>query len=313
MLSIKNSKISKENFALISIIFAYTVWGIQSLYWKLLQGVPLIQLLAHRIIWSSVLLLIVIIRTGRLKELIKVLKLPKKLFYVFMCAIAIGLNWLLNIYAAYSNQVIEASLGHYVTPIVTICLGVFILKEKIKPYEIAALITAFIGVSIMTISLGRIPMIAVLLIGTFAIYTFIKKIISIDTIIGITSEMLILSPIALVYIIYMEVTGNGVVTTSSFVDILLIISTGIFSAVPLLMFSYGVKLINFSKIGYMQYLAPSLSLIIGIFIFKESFTKIHLICFGFIWTAIAIVLIYPRLTKFKRMKRKDIASTTNVK
>lgn len=302
----KNCEVTQKNYGLISVIFVYTIWGIQALYSRIFQGIPLIQVLAHRIVWSVVLLIPLIIYTKKLKELINVFMTKQKIYYIIICSILIGSNWLLNIYAAYSNQVIEASLGHYITPIVVICLGVFILKENIKLYEILALVTALIGVAIITISFGRIPLIAVLLVLTFTIYTFLKKIMDIDSIIGITAETIILSPFALIYLTYIEFVGDGVLFKSSFQDILLLISTGIFTAIPLVLFAYGVKLVNLSKIGFIQYYAPTLSLIIGIFIFKESFTRIHLISFSFIWAAVLIVLLYPFFKKLKTIfKKKD--------
>lgn len=121
----------------------------------------------------------------------------------------------------------------------------------------------------------------------------------IDSIIGIALETIILSPFALIYLAYMEINGDGVLLKSGFQNILLLISTGIFTAVPLVLFSYGVRLVNLSKIGFIQYYAPSLSLLIGVFIFKESFTKVHFISFSFIWTAILIVLLYPCLKKLQ--------------
>ncbi|QEK11516.1 EamA family transporter RarD [Crassaminicella thermophila] len=296
----QDCKVSKENYGLLSVILVYTIWGIQALYWKIFEDVPLMQLLAHRIIWSVGLLIPIIIYTKRLKALIHVFKEKKKFFYILMCSILIGLNWLLNIYAAYSNQMIEASLGQYITPIVVITLGIFLLKENIKFYEILALTTALIGISIMTLSFGRIPLIALLLILTFSTYTFFKKITNIDPIIGITAETVLLLPFALIYVVYSESIGEGVLIGSSIGNLFLLISTGAFTAIPLIIFSYGVKLVNLSKIGFIQYYAPTLSLLIGIFIFKESFTKIHFISFGFIWTAILIVLSYPIVKRLQK-------------
>ncbi|SKC86237.1 EamA family transporter RarD [Maledivibacter halophilus] len=302
----RNSQTKEKNYGLISIVFVYTLWGIQSLYWKTLQEIPLIQLLAHRIIWSVVLLIILIIYTKRLKKLINAFMMKEKIFSIILCAILIGSNWLLNIYAAYSNQVIEASLGHYITPIAVIFLGVFILKENIKSYEIIALITALIGVAIITVNLGKIPLIAVLLVFTFAIYTFFKKSINIDPIIGIAAETIVLLPFAIIYLLYSKFLGKNMFIGSDIQDILLLISTGFFTAVPLMLFSYGVKFVSLSKIGFIQYYAPTLSLFIGIFIFKESFTKIHLISFCFIWIAILIVLFHPILKKMQTILHKKV-------
>ncbi|KDR94566.1 chloramphenicol-sensitive protein RarD [Peptoclostridium litorale DSM 5388] len=280
-----------KNLGVLSIIFTYTVWGLQPLYWSLLQGVPLIQLLAHRIVWSFVLLICMLFVKGRVHELIDVLKNRKKRICVIACAALISLNWLINIYSVYSRQVVEASLGQYITPIMTIFIGIFILNEKIDIFEAVSLFVALAGVLIMTANLGKVPLVAVLLIVTFVGYTFMKKTVDINPIIGITAEVSMLLPIALACIAYSEASGKGVLIGASGANISMLISTGAFTAIPLLMFSHGVKLVNLSRIGFIQYYAPTLSLILGVFIFKEVFTKTHLISFGAIWTAVIIAMI----------------------
>lgn len=284
-----------KKLGVLSIIFTYTVWGIQPLYWSFLQGVPLIQLLAHRIVWSFVLLIGVLFVKGRIHELIDVLRNREKRICVIACAALISLNWLINVYSVYSRQVVEASLGQYITPIIIIFIGVFILNEKIDIFEIVSVCVAMTGVIVMTANLGRVPLVAILLIVTFVGYTFMKKTVDINPIIGITAEVSILLPIALGYLVHSEMTGAGVMFGVNGTNIFMLISTGAFTAIPLLMFSYGVKVVNLSKIGFIQYYAPTLSLLLGVFIFKEVFTKMHLISFGAIWVAVIIVMVGPYL------------------
>lgn len=295
----------------ISIFFVYTVWGIQALYWKLFTDIPLVSILAWRIIWSFLFLSAVLIATRRFKRILTLLKSPGILLRVALCAFLIAFNWLLNIYAAYSNQLVESSLGHYITPIIVICSGIFILKEKVRLYEAFALLTAIAGVLYLAVTTGRIPLIAVFLVITFAGYTFMKKTLDIDPVTGITSEVMLLAPFALIFLIYQGFSGDGGVpeqmTASS---ILLTASTGIFTALPLVLFSYGVRQINLSRLGFIQYYAPTLSLLIGVFIFREPFSRTHLISFIFIWTAITIVIVF---SVFFRVKEKNGRASVTVK
>ncbi len=288
----ENNKITPR-MSLICVMSVYTIWGIQPIYWQFFNDIPLVHILAHRIIWSALFLFPLIAFTKRSGRLIGVLQSFRLVLITFICAIAIGANWLLNIYAAATKQVVEASLGHYITPIVIIILGVFALKESVGPYKIMAAILVLTGVVILTFHVGELPIIAILLVITFAIYTFAKKVTLIDPIVGITVETWILLPLAIIYLYVKHCAGVPFFVTATPKDILLLISTGIFTSVPLLLFSIGVKGINLSNLGFIQYYAPSLSLIIGVFIFQEQFSKIHFLSFGLIWFAILIVLLVP--------------------
>ena len=279
--------------SLVCVLLVYTIWGIQPLYWQLFNDISLSHILAHRIIWSVLFLLPIVVLTKRWDKLIKVLQSLRLVLITFICAIAIGANWLLNIYAAATKQVVEASLGHYITPIIIIVLGVFALKESFQPYKFIATFLVVIGVVILTLYVGKLPVIAIFLVITFAVYTFAKKVTLIDPVVGITVETLILLTLAIIYLYVKSFTGEPFFATGAAKDALLLISTGIFTSVPLLLFSIGVRGINLSNLGFIQYYAPSLSLIVGVFIFHEQFSSVHLLCFGLIWIAILIVLLTP--------------------
>ena len=295
-----------KTLGLFSIFCVYTIWGAQPIYWKLFQQVPLDQILAHRIIWSAFLLIGIIFYQNKLEELIDIFRCKKYLYLIIPSAFLIASNWLINIYAAYSNQIIEASLGHYITPIVIIFLGVFVLKEKIARYELIAALLAAIGVLLLTVTIGKLPLIALLLIFTFAIYTYLKKIIKVNALLSLTVEIIVLLPFALSYLVSLELNNKGIFLQSSPKLMLLIISTGLFTAIPLLLYSFGVQRINLSKLGFIQYFGPTLSLVLGIFLFKETFTKIHLISFSFIWLSIIIVIFYSYISKNLRASPKQL-------
>ena len=279
--------------SLVCVLSVYTIWGIQPLYWQIFNDISLSHILAHRIIWSVLFLLPIVVLTKCWDKLINVLRSLRLVLMSFICAMAIGTNWLLNIYAAATKQVVEASLGHYITPIIIIFLGVFALKESFQPYKFVATFLVVTGVVILTLYVGKLPVIAIFLVITFAVYTFAKKVTLIDPVVGITVETLMLLPLAIIYLYVKSCAGEPFFATAATKDALLLISTGIFTSVPLLLFSLGVKGINLSNLGFIQYYAPSLSLIVGVFIFHEQFSTIHLLCFGLIWLAILIVLLTP--------------------
>lgn len=300
---------NNKTLGFFSIFFVYTVWGAQPVYWKLLQRVPLDQILAHRIIWSFVLLIGITFYRNQFKELIEIFKSKRNMVLITLSALLIASNWLLNIYAAYSNQVIEASLGHYITPIVVILIGIFIFKDEVNKYEITATLSAIIGVLFLAVNIGEIPMIAILLILSFASYTYLKKINQLNPLLSLTVEIIVLFPFALAYLLSIEFQNKGVFFQSPGSLSLLIISTGAFTAIPLMLYSYGVQRVNLSKLGFIQYYGPTLSLFLGVFLFKESFTKIHFISFSFIWLAI-IIVIYKTYIKGYLKKSSKIQNAS---
>jgi len=284
-----------QRLAVFFIVIVYTVWGVQPLYWQLFGPIPLSHILAHRIIWSALLLVPTVLLTRGRNQQIRVPVTAKLIGIIFLCALAIGGNWLLNIYAAATKQVVEASLGHYITPIAVILIGVFVLKESLRRYKMIALALIAVGTVILTVHIGRLPTIALLLVVTFATYAFLKKTTPLGPLLGITFETLILFPFAVLFLVYRSSVGTPFFFTTDTKDILLLISTGVFTSVPLLLFSTGVRWIDLSNLGFIQYYAPSLSLLIGIFIFRERFTPVYLVSFSFIWAAILIVLVTPAL------------------
>lgn len=296
MRNIFNKDINEKFLGIAYIFLTYSIWGVQALYWRELKNVSMFQILAQRIIWSFVFVIVIVAAKGYVKEIIFVLKDKKKLKLIIISSLLISSNWFLNVYAAYSNQIIEASIGQYMTPIFTLAMGILIFKEETNKYYKISLILAALGVIVLMIRIGKIPLIAVLLTLTFGSYSVVKKITKIDSIINITIEMGILFPLALVYIFFFSREGYRCLIEYSIYTKALLISTGLFTGAPLLMFAYGTQKVPFSLIGYIQYLAPSLSLLVGIIIFKEKFTTTHLLSLGFIWLSIFISII----SNFKR-------------
>ncbi len=269
-------------------VLAYTAWGILPLYWKLLNVVPAIEILAHRILWSFVFVFLIVLFSGKWQNLLATLSDRRSLFYTFLCGFLISLNWFTYIWAVNSNHVIEASMGYYINPLVMVFLSMTVLREKLGLWRLVAIALAATGVLIMTARYGRVPWVALFLAFSFAMYALSKKLLKVDAVTGLALETFIVTPIALIFIAGWQLNGNGAVGAVSLPVFLLLMGSGVVTAVPLLWFAAGTRRIRFYMMGFLQYIAPSISLFLGIFIFKEHFSLSHMVSFGFIWAGLIV-------------------------
>lgn len=279
-------------------VAAFSFWGVLPLYWKVLRHVPAPEILAHRILWSFVFLGVIMLCYGKWDTLKEVMSLPAKRRGVFAGGVILSLNWLIFIWAINSQHIVEASLGYYINPLINVALGMFVLHEKLNLWQIVSIFLAFLGVLIMTVRFGSVPWIALSLAISFALYGLIKKMTNIDSLVGLLMETLFVMPAALVYLIFKGMNGTGALGSSTFVITMFLMGAGIVTALPLLWFSQGALRIPLSTVGIIQYLSPSISLLIGVLIFKEPFTNTHMISFAFIWCALALYSL-SRLEYFK--------------
>lgn len=284
---IDNQSKSKK-IGIIYAILAYVVWGLLPLFWKLLQQIPADQILAHRIFWSFIYVGLIMIIYGSWKKTKAVLSQPKQLFYVVLCAIIISVNWFTYIWAVNANHVVEASMGYYINPLVTVLLGVIVLKEKLTNWQWVALAIAGVGVAVLTIQYGRIPWVAFTLAFSFAFYGLFKKMLTVDSITGLFLETAVMAPIALGYLVFKGVNGVGAWGNLSMMLTIALVCSGVATATPLLWFTLAAKRVQLSTIGFLQYLAPTISLYLGVMVFNEEFTKTHLFTFGCIWLALIV-------------------------
>lgn len=283
-----NSKIAFGG--LTSVFTAFFLWGVLPLYWKQLERISPEQILANRVIWSFVFVLILLFAQTRIGELRNLLRNGNN-STLFLCGFLISLNWFTYIYAVNTNHIVEASLGYYISPLLTIFLGRVALKEKLDRLQATAVILAFIGVGIITISFGSIPFIAIILALTFSTYGLIKKKTNLEVTLGLAVETLAVTPIALGYLLFLSWNGQQIYTSLTSYELFFLIGTGIITAIPLLLFSYGAQKLPLTTIGFIQYMAPTISLFIGIFLYNEPFTMIHFLTFSFIWAALMIYSI----------------------
>lgn len=283
-------------------IIAYIIWGLLPIYWKVLDVVRADVVFAHRIIWSFFFIFIYIIVTNRLgtffKELKRVLRHKKVFIAIVTASIIIGLNWLVFIWAVQSNYVIQASLGYYINPLMSVLFGVLILKERLSRVQQLSIVLAAIGVIYLTVSYKVFPWVSLLLATTFAVYGLLKKIANLNATFSLMIETAVLTPAAFLYLYIQFGPSIGFTTTGE--TNLLLLSTGVATAVPLLLFGVAVIHIPLSLTGVLQYIAPTIMLIIGVLLYEEPFTFDHVVTFVFIW---ASVLLYLAST-FQQRKRK---------
>ncbi len=287
-------------------VLAYTAWGVLPLYWKLLNAMPALEILAHRIFWSFVFLGIILLFSGGRHILIAALANRKKLVFIFLSGFLISLNWFTYIYAVNSNHVIEASMGYYINPLIVVLLGVTVLKEKLTCWQGIALLLAAIGVMIITVQYGKVPWIALFLACSFALYGLTKKLVGTNPVAGLALETFIVMPIALIYIVSREASGIGAVRTVPAPTLAIIVCSGVATSLPLLWFAKGVQKTRLSMMGFLQFIAPTISLLLGVFVFKEYFSVFHFVSFCFIWAALVIFT----LANFGILKEFGAKSTT---
>ena len=289
---------------------AYLLWGILPIYWKFINEVPALEILAHRVIWSFIFVLIIVVLLKRkiLKNFFQVQMSQKKTWLgLFLASLFISINWFTYIYAVNTNHIVEASLGYYVNPLVAVLLGVFVLREKVNKLQAISFVIAGIGVIYMTVSVGKLPWISLILALSFGFYGLSKKLIKVDSILGLLLETLFVLPFALLFLAYLGVNDQQSFSTGSIKNDLFLLGSGIATALPLLWFGIGAQKIPLYMVGFLQYISPTISLILGVLMYGESFTKDHVVTFACIWIAIALFTISNIRQGIKKRKLSRVA------
>jgi chloramphenicol-sensitive protein RarD len=265
----------------------YASWGIFPLYWKLLALVPAQQILAHRIVWSMVFLsaMLLVLRN---RNFLVYLRAPKTLGLLLITGSLIGGNWFVYIYAINHNHIVEASLGYYINPLVNVLLGVVFLHERLRKLQVVAVLLALAGVSWLTFHIGRVPWVSLFLAVSFGLYGLLRKKANLESLPGLFIETLLLSPVALYYLWFVNQQGAGAFLHYSWVTDSLLILGGPVTAVPLFWFGKAATRIPLSTIGFIQYLSPTISLLIGLLVFHEAFSPVYLASFGLVWAGLLI-------------------------
>lgn len=276
---------------------AYAFWGFMPLYWGLFRGIAPLELTSHRVLWCAIFCVLVTLARGRFAHLVAIVKTPRVLGALVATGLLITVNWTIFIYTVSTHQLVEAALGYYLTPLVSIALGVTVLGEKISPLRIAAIALATAGVIVQASQLGHFPWIAPALALSFGFYGYLRKLTPVDSLDGLTIETVLMFPFTAAFIAWLAVQGTGVFPTANLkIDTLLIVA-GPLTAIPLALFAAGARLVRMTTLGFMQYLSPTVTLLIATVLLGEKFTVIDAITFACVWGGIAVLSVEGR---FKR-------------
>jgi chloramphenicol-sensitive protein RarD len=266
---------------------AYILWGFFPIYWKLLHQVPALQVIGHRIVWSFVLLIIFVLLTKQWAPLRSTL--TSKIIGIYtIAAILLSINWLIYVWGVNAGFIVETSLGYFINPLLSVLLGVVFLRERLRTMQWFPVTLAAMGVIYLTLSYGRLPWIALSLAFSFGIYGLVKKLAPLGSLYGLTLETAIVLPIALIYLTFVEFQGAGAFFHEGILTDLLLISTGLVTSIPLLLFASAARQIPLTVIGILQYIAPTLQFLIGVFLYHEPFDQSRLIGFSLVWLALII-------------------------
>jgi len=272
-------------------IGAYALWGFFPIYWKWLHDVPALQVIGHRIGWSFILLLAYIIARGQWRTFRDSAMNWRTIGIYSIAAVLLSFNWLIYVWGVNAGFIIETSLGYFINPLLSVLLGVIFLRERLRPMQWIPVGLATIGVMYLTFAYGRLPWIALSLAFTFGFYGFVKKLSPLGSLHGLTLETGIVFPVALIYIVFLGFNGAGAFLAEGAQIDLLLIGAGVVTTIPLLMFASAAKQIPLTIVGLLQYIAPTIQFLIGVFIYKEAFDFSRLIGFSIVWVALIIFAV----------------------
>ncbi|MHB1204109.1 MAG: EamA family transporter RarD [Rhodospirillaceae bacterium] len=270
--------------------FAYCAWGILPLYWRLLGDVPAFELTVHRVLWCAVFVAAVTAARGHMPRIIAIAREPRTVAMLALSSLMIGCNWTLYIYCVAADRLVESALGYYMTPLVSFALGYLLLGERMSRLKVFAVSLAGLAVIVQAVSLGGVPWISPALALTFGIYGYLRKKIPVAALDGLLIETLLLFPFTVVLVGWWSLHG-GAFPSPRISTNLLLIAAGPMTAVPLALFAAGARRVRMTTLGFLQYLAPSITLMIAVFMFHEPFTSSDLVSFGCVWAAIVIAAV----------------------
>jgi chloramphenicol-sensitive protein RarD len=269
-------------------LLAYLSWGLMPIYWKLVGQVPALEMVAHRVVWSVLVLAFLIHLLERWSAVIAALRDCKRLLLLVATAALISVNWLTFVWAIQQERVLEASLGYFINPLVNVLLGMLFLGERLRPWQLAAVTLATVGVSYFIARLGIVPWLALTLAASFGSYGLLRKVAPVDGLVGLAVETFLLAPIALAYLVYLESAGSAMFWHSGWRTDLLIAQAGWVTALPLLWFANAARRLRYATVGFFQYLAPTCHFLLAVGLYGETLTTAHWVMFSFIWVALAI-------------------------
>ncbi|MGZ4426854.1 MAG: EamA family transporter RarD [Nocardioidaceae bacterium] len=267
---------------------AYVMWGLFPLYWPLLEPAGAIEILAHRIFWSLAVMLALVAVTRRTGRLRAVLRDRRRLLILAMAAAVITVNWGTYIWGVNNEHVVETSLGYFINPLVTVLMGVVILGERLRSLQWVAMAIAALAVVGLTVEYGRPPWIALVLAFSFACYGLAKKKANTGAVESLTVETMVIGPVALAYLLFLTGSGQSHFTGHGTLHVLLLVGTGVATAIPLICFGAAATRVSMTTLGLLQYLAPTIQFALGVFLFGEPMPAMRWVGFGLVWVALAL-------------------------
>src|SRR5687767_14588461 len=267
---------------------SYVLWGFFPIYWKALVGISALQLICHRIVWSFLMLIVMIARLGEFHVLWGAMRAPRVVIIYTVASVAIASNWLVFVWAVGINQIVQISLGYFINPLLSVVFGMVVFHERLRRLQWVSVALAAAGVVYLTIALGAVPWVALWLAASFGTYGLMKKLAPLGPVQGLTFESGLLFIPAAVYLIVEALAGRGAFMHSGPLRNLLMLASGPVTTLPLLMFAAGVRRIPLSLVGMLQYINPTLQITIAVMLYDEPFTRIQLIGFGLVWSALAL-------------------------
>lgn len=269
-------------------LLAYLVWGFFPVYFKALHEIPPLEVVAHRIVWSVLFLLVLAAASGRWDEVRAAFASRRVLLTLVGSTTLITVNWLVFIYAVEQGQVLQSSLGYFINPLVNVLLGMVFLRERLRPLQIVSLLLALAGVTLLTIRVGAVPWISLALAASFGFYGLLRKTAPVEALAGLLVETLLTGPLALAYLLWLGAHGEGAFPTAVAKGALWLPLAGILTATPLLLFAAAARRLRLATIGFLQYLTPSLHFALAVLVYGEPFTPAHMLTFILIWSGLAL-------------------------
>ncbi|MBL8300690.1 MAG: EamA family transporter RarD [Rhodanobacteraceae bacterium] len=273
---------------LIYALAAFVLWGIAPAYFKLIQQVPPAEIIVHRIIWSGLLMVLVLGITRRFVGWRYFREQPRVLATLALTALLISGNWLVFVYAVNNGRMLDASLGYYINPLINVLLAVLFLGERLRPLQLTAVALAALGVAYQVVEFGRLPWISLVLAFSFGFYGLLRKRVPLDALNGLGAETLLVTPLALIYFVQLWVTGHAQFAHVSRPLDLLLMAAGIVTTIPLALFSAGAQRLPYTTIGFLQYISPSIGIVLAVSCYGEHFGSARAITFSLIWLGLAL-------------------------
>ena len=284
---------------------AYLLWGLFPLYWPLLRPASALEVLAHRILWSLVVVAVLLAVTRRLDRVKAAVRDRRRLLQLAIAAVVVAVNWGTYIYGVQNDRVVETSLGYFVNPIVTVLLGVVVLGERLRPAQWTALGAAFAAVLVLTVENGSPPWIALVLAFSFGTYGLLKKTAGVGAVEALAIETGVLLPVAAGYVVFISLTGAGTFGSEGAGHAGLLVLSGVVTAIPLLLFGAAASRLPLSTLGVLQYLAPTMQFLLGVTLFHEPLPVVKLLGFVLVWIGVALFTV--DLVRHGRQQRLPVA------